>query len=65
MLEELGKGLAEEFEDVKFIGLMRGDTKTIMLFNCNKTGATFAGFTMDEIEERLGFIRNNIKPLDN
>ena len=64
MLDQLGKDLAEQFEDVKFIGVQRGDTRSILLFNCNKTGATFSGFTINEIEERLSSIRNNIETLD-
>lgn len=64
MLEELGKDMANEFEDVEFIGLMKGDVSTHLTFNCNKTGATFCGNTINEVEERLTFIRNNFKMLE-
>jgi hypothetical protein len=64
MLEELGRDMADVFEDVKFIGLMKGIDTTVLTFNCNKTGATFCGNTIHEVEERLTFIRNNFKFLE-
>ena len=66
MLEQLGKDLAEEFEDVEFIGVQHGAGyhSSICLFNCTKTGATFSGNNLDTLQERLDFVRENMKPTE-
>lgn len=63
MLEQLGKALAEEFEDVEFIGLFHGEDRSVCTFNCNRTGATFCGNTLEVLEKRISFIRENHSPL--
>jgi len=65
MFEQLGKALAEEFEDIEFIGMFpeSGFHPPICTFNCLQTGATFCANTPLEIQKRLSFIRKNISPI--
>jgi len=63
MLEELGKDLANEFEDVEFIGMFYSEKFSLCTFNCNRTGATFCGNSFDEIQNKIKYIRENFSPL--
>lgn len=64
MLEQLGRDLAKEFEDIDFIGLFHGETISVCTFNCNRTGATFCGNNFKDIEERLKNIRETFTPIN-
>ena len=63
MLEQLGKDLASEFDDVEFIGLFHGENRSICTFNCNRTGATFCGNSLEELQKRVEYIRENFTPI--
>lgn len=63
MLEQLGRDLAKQFEDVDFIGLQHGIHSSVCTFNCNRTGATFCGNTLEEVEKRIEYIRENFPPI--
>lgn len=65
MLEQLGKDIADLFEDVEFIGIFQGEghLPPVCTFNCTRTGATFCGNSYEDIQKRLDFIRENYKPI--
>lgn len=63
-LKSYGKYLEKQFDDIHFIGIQEGLNSSIYLFNDKKTGATFCGNDIESIKNKLNYIRNNIKELD-
>ena len=65
MLEQLGEELEEILDDLHFIGVQSGvgSIPDQCTFNCLRTGATIYGNSIDCLEERLEFVRNNYKPI--